>query len=167
MALNKIPFSSKVAKASALGVITTQALGVPVMIGTAMMSAVEQMQSTTFPVMISFGDENDVLATESSPSIPMFDSERKWGRTEKRRFDDLLFKQIKRTINQNEKKELADLMFLRRQKVPSRTADEIMRSAQRQKLITEMNDLLNRYVKISTGNQRNKATWYPKKTQSA
>jgi hypothetical protein len=99
--------------------------------------------------------------------IPTAALKGKWTKKEQKRFDALLLKKIEKNISLDEKKELDNLTLLRRQKAPSRTADEIMRTARRQKFILEMNELLRKYVKFSESNEHNKANWYPKAPQSA
>jgi hypothetical protein len=112
-------------------------------------------------------DEASPASVRDSISLPLKRS-KIWSRSDQKKFDALATKLVLHTISTEEKRLFAQLKLARKQNMPSRNADEIMRSAQQDNLLKEMNEILKKYAKFigsGTSPQNDHAAWYPEKAQ--
>jgi hypothetical protein len=87
----------------------------------------------------------------------------KWSNTKQKKYDFLLERLLVGSILAEEKQEFDLLEIIRERALPSRTFEEIMRAAEHDSLLKEMNKILQRYVQFTEGSNHpdHKAAWYP------
>lgn len=90
------------------------------------------------------GEGTEIAVDEGSTliSIPV----REWTPITKKRLHELVEKAALKTITQEERRELRDLQSIRRENVPGRTYEDIMRTAELDRRIANLKKALEEYV---------------------
>jgi hypothetical protein len=96
------------------------------------------------PILSPSGEGTEIAVDEGSTliSIPV----REWTPITKKRLHELVEKAALKTITQEERRELRDLQSIRRENVPGRTYEDIMRTAELDRRIANLKKALEEYV---------------------
>lgn len=92
----------------------------------------------------SIDDREAILAAGTTFHVNPYVT-RKWTARDEAKFDDLAFKKVSSKITPDENRELKQMIAARRRDVPGRTAGEIMRTAEHDRLLREMRQVLEKY----------------------
>jgi hypothetical protein len=115
-----------------------------------------EVDSAPLSTMVQPIDEplpvNTVLLDQPSLIMKLPPLRRNWRKRDQVRFDALAIKLIDSSMTPEEKEEWEVLKQFRDDSLPGRSADEIMRSAQGEKILNQMQALLSKYVQFQSKN---------------